>query len=370
MVDAQRLKKNFAAVGAHGDEVAMFFYSHLFLSHPETRDMFPVSMMRQRDKLLTALGQIVTDVDNLDDLVPFLRDLGTDHRKFGAIAGHYPAVGGSLIATLKHFSGPDWSPELEADWATAYGLVAEVMTGAAAQAEQVSPPWWDAPVVAHERRTVDIAVVTVRPEYRYDYTAGQSFALETTWRPRLWRYYSPANAPREDNTIDLHVRLVDGGPVSGALVRSLAVGDVVRMGSPMGRLTIDHGSPRDLLLVAGGTGLAPLKALIEEMALLDRPRHVHLVWGARTAADLYDLADLARLDRQLPWLTVTPTVSHDPTFAGEHGLASEVAVAYQSWPGRDVYVCGSPRMVEGTVGRLFDVGVPPERIRVDEFTSQ
>ncbi|HEX7162186.1 MAG TPA: globin domain-containing protein [Trebonia sp.] len=100
-MDERRLKESFARAAAYGDQVPLFFYSHLFLGHPETRAMFPVSMSNQRDKLLNALGRIIADVSNHDDLVPFLQGLGRDHRKFGTLANHYPAVGASLLAYLE-----------------------------------------------------------------------------------------------------------------------------------------------------------------------------------------------------------------------------------------------------------------------------
>src|SRR5215469_7891848 len=119
-LDTQRLGENFAGVAAHGEQVALFFDAHLFLTHPEVRDMFPVSMATQRDRFLTALGRIVADAGDTGALAPFLRDLGKDHRKFGALAAHYPAVGESLIATLKHFTGAGWTSELEQNWVDAY----------------------------------------------------------------------------------------------------------------------------------------------------------------------------------------------------------------------------------------------------------
>ena len=115
-MDTARLKESFARVAMHGDEVALFFYSDLFLRHPETRDMFPVSMADQRGHLLRALATIVSDVENTGQLTDFLQALGRDHRKFGTLAAHYEPVGTSLLATLAHFSGPAWTPELAADW--------------------------------------------------------------------------------------------------------------------------------------------------------------------------------------------------------------------------------------------------------------
>ena len=108
-MDAQRLKDNFDQVAGQGDSVALFFYSDLFVRNPHLRDMFPIGMSGQRDKLLRALGHIVSQVDDLPTLVPFLQQLGRDHRRFGIVAEHYPHVGASLIATLRHFSGPSWT---------------------------------------------------------------------------------------------------------------------------------------------------------------------------------------------------------------------------------------------------------------------
>ena len=365
-LDAAALKDNFAAVGAHGDEVALFFYSYLFVQHPETRDMFPPGMIRQRDRLLSALGRVVSAVDAVDDLVPFLEELGRDHRKFGTMAEHYPAVGEALIATLRHFSGDAWTDKLEADWAAAFGIVAETMIVAAEKAAETEPPYWNAEVVDVDPRTFDIAVVRVRTAEPLPYRAGQSVAVEVLdRRPREWRWYTPANAPG-GQYFDLHVRLIDGGPVSTALVRSVRPGDKLRLGSPIGRLTLDPDSDRRLLMVAGGTGLAPMKALIEQLAT-DGGRPTDLFFGVRSTREVYDADALATLDAAHDWLTVTTTVSDDTRWDGKHGVVGEVAVASGDWSDHDVYVCGSPPMVEATVKLHVAHGVPEKRIKFDEF---
>src|SRR5262249_15611841 len=151
-MDVAGLRKNFADVAAHGDEVPLYFYSDLFIRHPEVRDMFPISMAAQRGDLVDALVKIVSSVDNADDLTTFLQGLGRDHRKFDAVPEHYEAVGASLLATLEYFSGPSWTPELKSDWAAAYDLIGSVMI-AAARADEERPPWWRGKVVSHERRS-------------------------------------------------------------------------------------------------------------------------------------------------------------------------------------------------------------------------
>jgi len=359
------MRANFAKASAAGDEAPLYFYSHLFLSHPETRKLFPVSMAHQRDRLFQALGDVVARVDDLDALVPILQQLGRDHRKFGTVAEHYPAVGASLLATLQHFD-EGWTPELAQDWTAAYQLVAQVMVEAADGAAD-QPAWWEAEVVSHERRTFDVAVLQLRPSTELPYEPGQSISLETQLRPRLWRYYSPANAPRPDGRLEIHVKARDGGPVSSALVRQVGVGDVLRLGPPLGHLTLQADSDRDLLLVAGGMGLAPLKALVDQIARQGPARRVDLFVGVRIEDQLYDRADLERLAQENPWLTLRYAVSDDKESAFEHGDVGDVVVRHGPWLSRDVYVAGPPAMVDDTAGRLLAHGLAPTRIRTEVF---
>jgi NAD(P)H-flavin reductase/hemoglobin-like flavoprotein len=364
-VDIPAMRANFAKAAATGDEAPLYFYSHLFLSHPETRALFPVSMAHQRDRLFSALGDVVARVDDLDALVPILQQLGRDHRKFGTVAAHYPAVGASLLATLEHFDD-EWNPELAKSWTEAYTLVAEVMIQAAEEASE-QPAWWEADVVGHERRTIDVAVLLVRPHKRYDYLPGQSVSLETELRPRLWRYYSPANAPRPDGLLEIHVKARDGGPVSSALVRRVGVGDVLRLGPPVGHLALAPDSDRDLLLVAGGMGLAPLKALVDQVARKGPPRRVDLFAGFRTEDQIYDRADLRRLEQENPWLTVTYALSDDKTSSLEQGEVGDVVLRHGPWVSREVCVAGPAPMVEDAVGRLLQHGVPQQRMSSEVF---
>jgi NAD(P)H-flavin reductase/hemoglobin-like flavoprotein len=364
-VDIAAMRANFAKAAATGDEAPLYFYSHLFLSHPETRQLFPVSMAHQRDRLFSALGEVVARVDDLDALVPILQQLGRDHRKFGTLAAHYPAVGSSLLATLEHFDD-EWTPELAKSWSEAYDVVATVMIEAADEAAG-QPAWWDADVVGHERRTIDVAVLQIRPRARYDYLPGQSVSLETELRPRLWRYYSPANAPRPDGLLEIHVKARDGGPVSSALVRRVGVGDVLRLGPPLGHLALHPESDRDLLLVAGGMGLAPLKAMVDQVARQGPARRVDLFVGFRTEDQVYDRDDLRRLERENPWLTVTLAVSDDKISSLEQGDIGEVVLRHGPWLSREVCVAGPAPMVEDTVSRLLQHGVPRQRMSSEVF---
>jgi NAD(P)H-flavin reductase/hemoglobin-like flavoprotein len=378
-VDPARLKESWARVAAHGDQAAAHFYSWLFLAHPHLRSMFEVSMAGQRDKLLAALGHIVSHVDDLEVTAGFAAALGRDHRKFEVEPGHYPAVGTALLSTLAYFEGEDWTAELAADWETAYGLISQVMIEAAAQAAATTPPWWDAEVIGHQRRLPDLAVITVRPSSAVPYTPGQSMFVETALRPRAWRLLSPANAPRADGTIEFHVRSIVGGAVSPALVHSLRIGDTLRLGAPLGtRLTLAGAAGRDLLLVACGTGLAPLRALVEQLAANARAVHppkTALLVAARGEHELYDRAVLDALVGSCPWLTAEYTVPPpaaqaedpaEPTNMADHVAQCAAAAAGSGWL---VYVCGSAAVNAATERSLLDVGVPRRDIRIEQYDN-
>ncbi len=365
-MDIARLKSSFARIAMHGDEVPLHFYSDLFLRHPETRPMFPVSMQAQRAHLVDALVRVVSSVDNVDDLTAFLRDLGRGHRKFGTLAEHYEAVGASLLATFAHFSGDAWDAALEAEWRGAYELIAGVMTGAAQQDEQQHPAYWTGTVVGHELRAFDVAVLTVATEPRLNFVPGQSVAIESSARPRLWRHYSVANAPRADGSMEFHVRLIDGGAVSMALTSGTTVGSGLKLGPPVGVLRLDTGSGRDVVMVGGSTGLAPLKAMLEQIAGLPRPPRAQLFFGARTADGLYDLPGLEKMAAEQPWLTVVPVVTRG-RFAGHTGSLTDVVAGYGDLTSHDVYLAGPTDMVQDTASRLVAARTPAAQIHIEDF---
>jgi NAD(P)H-flavin reductase/hemoglobin-like flavoprotein len=361
------IRESFAVIEPHAEDVARFFYGMLWATAPATRDLFAANMEVQRSRLLRALVHVVQMVDRPDDLVPFLRQLGRDHRKFGVVAQHYDAVGNALIRALQRYAGDAWTPLVEKAWADAYGLVARTMVEAA-EADQ-GPAWWNGQVIEHQRLTWDLAVVRVQPDQPLPYRAGQYVSVEVPQRPRLWRYLSPANAPRPDGAIEFHIRAVEGGWVSRSIVGHTKIGDIWRLGAPMGRMSVDRRSGRDVVMIAGGTGVAPVRAMLEELTRWGDNPDVRVFVGGRTRGDLYDLDTLLAMTAANPWLTVTPVVEDDPAaFGAEHGTLADVVTRHGSWADRDVAVCGSPAMIRATVSRMLVAGTPLDRIKYDPFT--
>lgn len=366
MADLSRLlKESWTLVEEQQDKVAAYFYARMYMSKPELRDLFPIQMDLQRSRLLGAIVTAVQTIDDPERFEEYLRSLGRDHRKFRVVPEHYEAVKSALLEAIGEYAGEEWSVEYRQAWGDAYDVIAAKMV-AGAQAD-TNPPFWHAEVIAHERRGTDVAVFTCRPLEPLTYHAGQYVSIECDYQPRLWRVYSPANAPREDNTLDFHVRAFGGGWVSSALVRRLGTGDMLRMGAPMGSMTLGAGSTRDVVCVAGGTGLAPIKALIDQLTRINRTRWVHVFFGARTRDDLYDLADLNRLAAEHPWLSIVPACSEDPDYPGERGNVPDVLARYGPWKDHDVFVSGTAAMVKATLRGLSEMRIPSSRIKYDAF---
>jgi NAD(P)H-flavin reductase len=365
--DSSLIKESFTVVEPYADKVASYFYARLFIENAGVREMFPPAMDQQRDRLLGAIVRIVQSADRPEFLENFLEQLGRDHRKFGAKPAHYEAVGRALIAALKRYAGDAWTRDVENAWVGAYSRAAGIMIEAARRAAADTPDWWLAEIVSHETLTRDLAKLTIRPDQPYPYEAGQYMSVETPWWPRVWRWYSMANAPREDNLIHMHIRAIGAGWLSYALVNHAKPGDVIRLGHATGTMTADRTSTRDLVLIAGGTGLAPMKSIIEDMAKWNWYRRVHLFFGGRRPEDLYDLPAMEELAARHTWLSVIAAVSEDDRYEGEQGMIADVAFRYGEWNDHDIYIAGSPEMVRGTIDRALNRDISLSRIKFDTF---
>ena len=142
-----------------------------------------------------------------------------------------------------------------------------------------------------------------------------------------------------------------------ALTSRTVAGTELRLGPPVGVLTLNQPvSGRDLLLVAGSTGLAPLKAILDQVATLPLPPKAHLFFGARTADGLYDLESLEKMAAEYSWLTITPVVSASPKFAGQTGSLPDVVARHGDWSGHDAYLAGPTKMVRDAAAQLASAG--------------
>jgi NAD(P)H-flavin reductase/hemoglobin-like flavoprotein len=362
------IRDTFVHVVNAGDEAVGYFYAWLFLRRPGLRELFPPAMDEQRDRLFRALGRIVESLSTPEEMARYLSQLGRDHRKYGVSPDMYDAVGEALIATLRAFAGSAFTSEAEAAWTQTFAAAAALMIRAAEEDALVAPAYWTAEVTQVDRLAGDIAIVTVAPDRVLPYEPGQHLTLQTSRWPHVWRPYSIACRPREDGLITLHVKAIPGGWVSRTLVHHTKVGDELILGPALGTMTLAPAGRRDLLCIAGGTGLAPIKAIVEQAVResASTPRQIYLFYGARNREQLYDLKDLWRLADAYHGFQLAPVTSDDPAFDGMQGNVGRVAARYMPHRDCEAYVAGPADMVRESIRALTRAGIPRDRVHYDD----
>jgi CDP-4-dehydro-6-deoxyglucose reductase, E3 len=181
------------------------------------------------------------------------------------------------------------------------------------------------------------------------------------------RSFSLANPPRDSALLELHVRRAPGGLFSEQVFDGLRTGSLLRIEGPLGQFIYRPGD-RPLLLVGGGTGYAPLKAMIREALESGTQREITLFWGARTTADLYDDAWLRSLAATHPQFRYVPVLSEEVGTTLETGLVHEAVLRNIADLSRfDVYAAGPPAMIDAIRESLPRQGADPGRIAFDSF---
>ena len=230
------------------------------------------------------------------------------------------------------------------------------------------------PCRVHELRKVadDVMVMTIKlpSNERLQFLAGQyiEFLLPEGKR----RAFSLANAPHEDDLLELHIRHIPGGNFTAQVFSSLKVKDILRFEGPLGTFHLREESNKPMVMVAGGTGFAPIKALIEHAIHNHIERPIALYWGAKNRAELY----LPELPQQ--WVAAHPHISYVPVlseplptdnWSGRTGFVHQAVLEdFADLSGHQAYVCGAPVMVEAALRDFGARGLPAGEFFADIFS--
>jgi NAD(P)H-flavin reductase/hemoglobin-like flavoprotein len=385
--DSRLLKKSLASLEPQSERFMAHFFATLFVRNPELRPMFPLTLGESRKWVFDSLIRCAWSFDQPESLTGWLGELGRDHRKFGVTERHYRLFCDALLATLQAFCAGSWPDQTQEAWERALATITAAMTagcaaaqpgddgaagqgtgtGTAGEAAAGEPAWWLAEVVEHDRRRPDLAVLALRPDQPLPYLAGQHVSVQVPRWPRVWREYSIANAPAPDGLLRLHVRAVPGGRVSTALVQQTQAGDTVVLGRARGEMTADAITSDRVVCIAGGTGLAPVKAIAEALTSPVRPHPqpvVRLFFGARTRADLYDLPELRRLAAARRSLTIIPVAAAESGYGGLTGPVAEAAAAHLLPAAEDIVISGPAAMMT-RAATLVTAAAPAARLHAD-----
>jgi CDP-4-dehydro-6-deoxyglucose reductase, E3 len=220
----------------------------------------------------------------------------------------------------------------------------------------------------------DVSVLTLRLAngVRARFSAGQY--LQVILGNGQRRAFSMANAPYDNDHVQLHIRHMLGAGFTSTIVPSLKKGDSLLVELPHGDFYLREKSARPLLLVAGGTGFAPIKSIIDALLRSHSNRNITLFWGARNAAGIYAPETIAKWQKRRSDFRFEPVLSdavETSTWTGRRGLVHEAVLeSFADMRGHDVYVCGAPIMVQAARSAFQDLrGLPPEQFFSDSFVS-
>ncbi len=209
----------------------------------------------------------------------------------------------------------------------------------------------------------------------FQYHAGQY--VEFLLRDGDRRSYSMANAPHTQasgNWVELHLRHMPGGKFTDHAFGPMKEKDILRIEGPYGSFFLREDSDKPMVLLASGTGFAPIKALIEHMQHKGITRPATLYWGGRRPADLYQNAWVEAQLATMPNLRYVPVISDalpEDAWTGRTGFVhSAVLQDFPDLSGHQVYACGAPIVVDSARAQYTaEAGLPPEEFYADSFTS-
>lgn len=229
------------------------------------------------------------------------------------------------------------------------------------------------------RPNANVLIVRLAPVRKGDcfcqFSPGQYVEVWVPGTEHLSRAYSIGNAPREDGAIELQIRRVAGGRLSEWAFDRMQAGDRVRVRGPLGAFTMRSPVDKRLLFVAGGSGFAPIEALVEQQLKLSPQRDMVLIWGVADELDFYDLDRLEAWNEQDRNLRIVLAAERGFTaFSAPQGMGAVTGGVLDALrspdlalANRDAYVAGPPAMLNSVLPELRAAGIRAEDVHVDSF---
>jgi propane monooxygenase reductase subunit len=225
--------------------------------------------------------------------------------------------------------------------------------------------------LTHDIRLLRLKVDDDEP---FSYRPGQYVDIRIPDHEDEHRSFSMANTTSAPDELEFMIKLYPDGRFSGLLQEDrLKPGDALEVTGPYGVFTLRSSSPRRLLFIGGGAGMAPILCLLRSMAEAGVERPATFYYGARSTTDLFHVEELEELGRELHDFSFVPALSEaaaDDDWSGETGLITEVVERLEDdVTDVDAYLCGPPPMVDAAIALLESKGVPEAHIYFDKFTT-
>lgn len=248
-----------------------------------------------------------------------------------------------------------------------------IKVGEVRDAGDIRPQRLPARVAAIEQCSPDVRRVFLKlpGDKRLPFLAGQY--IDFLLRGGQRRSFSLANAPHDDETLELHIRHLPGGVFSGYVFNDMQEGALLRFEGPVGNFFLRDDSDRPMILMGGGTGFGPIKGIVEHALHIGVNRPMHIYWGARAQPDLYLDSLPQQWASEHAQINYTPVLSEpndNDQWSGATGFVHQQVVNdHPDLSGFDVYMSGPPPMINAAKTAFADAGLPADRLYYDSFEA-
>ncbi|MCD7035231.1 NO-inducible flavohemoprotein [Metabacillus sp. GX 13764] len=383
------VKSTVPALEAHGKEITTKFYEKLFENHPELLNVFNHANQkkgRQQTALANTVLAAAKHIDELEVLLPAVKQIGSKHRSLAVKPEHYPIVGENLLAAIKDVLGDAATDEILNAWAEAYGEIANVFIGIEKEmykeAETQQGGWKDFASFTVKRKEKESSMVTSFYFVRTDekelptFKPGQYISVRV--KPEgeeytMIRQYSLSDAPGQN-----HYRIsvkreasTPEGKVSNYLHDFVKEGDIVEITAPAGDFVLDSEKTSPVTLIGGGVGVTPLMSMLKTIASQQPNRDTTFIQAAESAEvqafkdEIQQTVEAMESARSFTFLSSGP-VQEDKRI--RLGRIDENALKAILYPVEgDFYICGPAPFMRAMSDHLKALGAKEEQIHYEFF---
>lgn len=377
----------------HGTKITKAFYKMMFSNHPELLNIFNHANQkkgRQPTALANSIYAAALHIDQLENILPVVKQIAHKHRSLGVTAEQYPIVGKHLLLAIKEVLGDAATDEIIEAWKEAYGVIADVfiqvekeMYDEAAAKHGGWRDFRDFTVVKKEKESDVITSFYLKPTDGgpiSSFEPGQYISVKVNIEGETYthiRQYSLSDKPGKDYyriSVKREAENEPNGIVSNYLHDHVEVGDILPISAPAGDFVLDTDSDLPLVLISGGVGLTPLLSMLHTVVELQPEREVTFIHAARNG-NFHALRDeVIEVTKQYPNVKFY-TVYESPTeedrknnaFDKEGYIDLQWLKSVVDTKEAQFYFCGPVPFMKAMNAALLEWGVAEEQIHYEFF---
>lgn len=387
------VKSTAPVLAVKGTEITTVFYKNMFNAHPELLNIFNHAN-QQKGRQQTALANTVyaaaTHIDQLDVLIPAVKQIAHKHRSLVVKPEHYPIVGENLLKAIKVVLGDAATDEILEAWGEAYGVIADVFISVEQEMydeAKTSVGGWDAfkefKVVKKEKESDVITSFYFQPvdgKQLPAFKSGQYITVRLSIPGEeylLNRQYSLSNASGEDYLrISVKREQLEGAPegkVSNYLHDHLNVGDVLEVTAPAGDFIFEAEETKPVHFIAGGVGITPFMSMLHTLAIEKTNKEISLLHATKNNSVQAFVNEIAQIKEVLPNFNAISFYEEsngeaNTSSAIKEGRVTEEALKELVNKGdAEYYVCGPVPFMKYVITTLYALGIPKEQVKFEFF---